>query len=138
MLSDLFMVVAGLFAFVLRQSVEGLGYVVVGGVMAVIIRIACIIPLLFGAVRSWKRGYYVLALPLFLIELYFLYNRLTVFSVRPLSIAEALGNLGLLWLGILFLIPFRYWRQGRRQADADQVAAARAIPAWGRRKGDML
>ena len=132
------MVFAGLFAFVLRQGVEWLAGEVFSADVAIIVRMACIIPLLFGAVRAWKRGYYALAIPLFLIELYFLYNRLTIFADKPMAWAELIGNVGLLWLGVLFLVPFRYWRQGRQQADEDRLAAERAAGSWGRRKGDVL
>jgi hypothetical protein len=58
--------------------------------------------------RRWYEAACVFAL-----DYYFLYNRLTVFSSRPLVFAEMIGNLGLIALSISLMLPQRIDRKRR-------------------------
>ena len=70
-----------------------------------VVRMLPVLVLPFAAWRQLRRRRIPYALSLGLIELYFIFNRLTVFALKPLSLAELIGNLGEVWLGVLMLRP---------------------------------
>jgi hypothetical protein len=75
----------------------------------------CSVP--FAAARQFRARRWALALVLTVLELYFVHNRLTLFSSVQLTRASLLGNLGLLGLGVLFLLPIQVWARLPRQGD---------------------
>lgn len=82
------------------------------------VRILPILALPFGAMRALSARAWtskVLGMALIFIELYFIYNRLTVFAIKPLVVGELIGNAGLMMLGVLLLLPQRYWDAQRRK-----------------------
>lgn len=100
-----------LLALAVRWLLSGGGHVVASPDWGLIWRFAPIVVLPFAAWRSLRRGAPLLGIALIAIEVYFIYNRLTVFSSKPLVLAELLGNLGLMLLGLLFITPQKYWRK---------------------------
>jgi hypothetical protein len=72
-----------------------------------LVRMLPVLVIPFAAFRQFQRRRLPYGLSLLLIEVYFIFNRLTVFALKPLSLGELLGNIGLIWLGVLLLRPER-------------------------------
>jgi len=70
---------------------------------ATTIRLVPVIFLACAAFRQVQRWRLVRALGLILMDLYFLFNRLTVFSVKPMSLGELLGNIGMVVVALALL-----------------------------------
>ena len=73
--------------------------------LGTLVRMLPVLVIPFAAWRQFRRCRAQYGLSLLLIEVYFIFNRLTVFALKPLSLAELLGNIGLIWLGVLLLRP---------------------------------
>ena len=78
---------------------------IAGPEVGTVVRMLPVLVLPFAAWRQLRRRRTSFALSLLLIELYFIFNRLVVFALKPLSLAELIGNLGEVWLGVLLLRP---------------------------------
>ena len=73
--------------------------------LGTLVRMLPVLVIPFSAWRQFRRGRPSYGLALLMIELYFIFNRLTVFALKPLGLAELVGNVGLIWLGVLLLRP---------------------------------
>ncbi len=100
-------VLADLLGLSVRWFITTMAREVASPDVATLWRMAPILILPFAAGRAFTRCRFVLALALVFVELYFLFNRLTIFSLKPLSLAELLGNVGLITLAFLLLLPKR-------------------------------
>ena len=74
---------------------------------ATLLRLTPVVLLAGSVYRLLRRRRWVEALFIACMDLYFLYNRMTVFSARPLVLAEMIGNLGLIGLSISLSLPQR-------------------------------
>ena len=74
-----------------------------------------LLPLPFAAARQFRAGRWTLGLVLAVLTVYFLHNRLGLFSTVQITRASLLGNLALLALGILFSLPIEIWAGQRQQ-----------------------
>lgn len=73
--------------------------------LGTLVRMLPVLVIPFSALRQFQRRRPSYGLALLMIETYFIFNRLTVFALKPLSLAELVGNIGLIWLGVLLLRP---------------------------------
>lgn len=73
----------------------------------------------FGAARQARARRWLLAVPLIALELYFIHNRLTLFSNVQLTRASLLGNVAILALGVVFMLPIEIWARLPRRREND-------------------
>lgn len=76
-----------------------------------------LLPLPFAAARQFRAGRWPLGLVLGVLTLYFIHNRLGLFSTVQITRASLVGNLALLALGVLFSLPIEIWA-GRSQKES--------------------
>ena len=117
-------------ALLVREFIAAMGYHVAPAALGTLVRMLPLMVLPFAAARSLWRGAFWLALALICMELFFVYNRLTGFANKPLTVAELIGNGGELLLGLILLTRRRPWgeRQNRRLSE-------RAGRLWRRTRG---
>lgn len=68
-----------------------------------------VLPLPFAAARQWRARRWPLALILTALTIYFVHNRLGLFSTVQITRASLLGNVALLALGVLFCLRVEVW-----------------------------
>ena len=117
-----------LIAYLLREGVALLGTVVATSDVAAVWRFAPIVALPFAVMRSFWRGAFGLGVALLGMEIYFVYNRLTVFANKPLSLAELLGNLSELLLALILLIRKERWERARRPHAGTHTSDSQSRP----------
>ena len=98
-------------AAVLRWFIATGGMVVTDKDFATLLRITPVVMLAGSVYRLLVRRRWAEAACIAAIDFYFLYNRLTVFSSRPLVLAEMIGNLGLIGLALSLMLPQRIDRK---------------------------
>ena len=97
---------ASLLAALLRQFVAIGGMVVASADIGAAVRFLPLLILVAAAIRQFAACRPWLGLTLVLVDLYFLYNRLSVFIGKPLVLGEVVGMIGLSGLGVwLLLLP---------------------------------
>ena len=99
--------VVNIAAALVRQFVVYGSVIVVTGEATTLIRVLPVFLLGASVSRLLIRRRWALALFVAAADLYFVYNRLTIFSSKPLAVAELVGNLGLIGLAVLLTLPQR-------------------------------
>ena len=95
-----------LLAALLRQFVAFGGAVVAGPDIGVAVRFLPLLILGAASIRQFRMCRPLLGFALIFTDLYFLYNRLSVFATKPLVLAEVIGMIGLSVLGAwLLMLP---------------------------------
>ena len=89
----------------LRGFIEYGSITLADGALATQLRLLPVFLFVASVARLFFRRRYLLAACVLAADLYFVYNRLTVFAVRPLNVAELVGNIGLIGLAILLTLP---------------------------------
>jgi len=118
-----------LLAALVRGFVAWGSPLVAGNDAATAIRMTPVIFLACAAFRQVQRWRLVRASGLVLMDLYFLFNRLTVFAVKPMTLAELLGNLGMVVVALALLLPGRPDRP---------PALFRRLSAWRQRRSTRV
>ncbi|MGY2892736.1 hypothetical protein [Deinococcus sp. UYEF24] len=129
MLHELSWYLVNLLAALVRAFVIWGSPLVADNDAATAIRMVPVIFLAFAAIRQVQRWRLVRASGLILMDLYFLFNRLTVFAVKPMTLAELLGNLGMLVVAFALLMPGRPDRP---------PALIRRLGAWRQRRSERV
>ncbi len=105
--------VVNMLAAAVRWVIETGSFIVTDKDYATLLRLTPVWMLAASVYRLMVRRRWIEALSIFALDYYFLYNRLTVFSSRPLVLAEMIGNLGLIALAISLMLPQRIDRKRR-------------------------
>jgi hypothetical protein len=118
---DLLSALIDLLTWLLRSFVD-LGNVKLLGIdWSAVVYLFGVLPLPFAAARQWRAGRWPLALVLTTMTVYFVHNRLTLFSTVQITRASLLGNLALLALGLLFCLPIEMWAGTRKKESGHGV-----------------
>lgn len=106
---DLASALVDLFAWAQRSYVDFGAVPVFDSFWSSVVYFFGLLSLPFGAARQARARRWLLAVPLIALELYFIHNRLTLFSHVQLTRASLLGNVALLALGLVFTLPIEIW-----------------------------
>jgi hypothetical protein len=112
-LDTLAWLVVNVLAAALRWIIETGSWVVTDKDFATLLRLTPVWMLAGSAYRLLIRRRWYEFVAIVAIDYYFLFNRLTVFSSRPLVLAEMIGNLGLIALSISLMLPQRIDKKRR-------------------------
>jgi hypothetical protein len=110
--------VVNMLAAAVRWIIETGAVVVTDKDYATLLRLTPVWMLFGSFYRLLVRRRWYEATCIFSLDYYFLYNRLTVFSARPLVFAEMIGNLALIALAISLMLPQRIDPKRRSKDDS--------------------
>ena len=110
---DLLSALVDLWTWLQREFVSYGSVRVFGTFGTNVVYVLGLLSLPFAAWRQGRAGYWVLSLLLVGLWLYFLHNRLTLFSTVQLTRASLFGNVMLLFLGIYYIVPALHFRKRR-------------------------
>ena len=106
---DLISALVDLLVWLQRGFVEFGSVKILDPVWSSFVYLTGLLSLPFAAGRQFRARRWALAAVLVLLELYFVHNRLTLLSSVQLTRASLVGNLALLGLGLLFIMPISIW-----------------------------
>lgn len=100
-------IVANIMAAALRWVMLTGAHVVASQDVGTLVRLLPVFMLPFSVLRLAIRRRAGLAVLIAGMDYYFLFNRLTVFSVKPLALAELVGNVCIIGLALVLMLPQR-------------------------------